>query len=371
METVDSRPFCATMAMMDHKLPTPAPHEIEKTGDDSPAASLYGYVWRMSGWHQVWVSLIAAAAAALAFAPLELQRRVVDDAIGGESARLLLTLGVIFLGIILVQGALKFALRIYQGWLSESAIRYTREHLSKIYACRIATEGDHFGTPRGAGTHASGTAEDDDDEDEDEAVGRANASESGRAVSIIGAEVDKLGGFVGEAFVAPVVNLGAVFAIFGYMLIVETGIALVSMIFLVPQLLLTPWVQRRINVLTEERVDLMRELGDIVASEPEESSLPDGEGFQRNLTSVFANRMRISIWKFLLKGLINLSSHLATLCVLVFGGWLVIESETTVGVIVAFVTGFERVADPMRRVLNFYRTAQIAAVQHRMIAQIL
>lgn len=355
---------------MDQTPSFPGPHEIETTGDDSPAPSLYAYVWRMSGWHQLSVSLIAAAAAGIAFAPLELQRRIVDDAIADGATGPLFTLAIVFLVVLAAQGALKFTLRLYQGWLSESAIRYTREHLSKIYACRIASGGALEPSPSDDST-AAAAAEDDDVDRGEDADGAGSRAGGGRAVSIIGAEVDKLGGFVGEAYVSPVINIGTVVAILVYMLIVETSIALVALAFLLPQLVLTPLVQRRINRLTEQRVGLMRELGDLVANEPVESKLPDGEDFQRNLDTVFGNRMRIFFWKFLLKGLINISNHLATLCVLVFGGWLAIAGETSVGVIIAFVTGFERVADPMRRVLNFYRTAQLAAVQHRMIARIL
>ena len=35
------------------------PLRIRRTGDDTPARSLYRYVWRMSGWHQAWLSLLA------------------------------------------------------------------------------------------------------------------------------------------------------------------------------------------------------------------------------------------------------------------------------------------------------------------------
>src|SRR3546814_15960723 len=36
-----------------------SPRRIPRTGDDTPAASLFGYVWRMSGSHQVWICLLA------------------------------------------------------------------------------------------------------------------------------------------------------------------------------------------------------------------------------------------------------------------------------------------------------------------------
>ena len=60
-----------------------APREIESTGDDTPAASLWRYVWRMSGWHQVGICLLAVVTAGLTAVPLELQRRIVNDVVAG------------------------------------------------------------------------------------------------------------------------------------------------------------------------------------------------------------------------------------------------------------------------------------------------
>lgn len=348
---------------MNIEFPIPRPKRIERTGDDTPAPSLYAYVWRMSGRHQIWISLLAAVVAGLSFAPLEVQRRLVDDAVRGGSARLLALLAGLYLAVVLLQGGLKYALRLYQGWLTESAIRYTRAHLSRIYACRAVDRAGGAEAVREFDEPEEPDAEDDTDGTDGE------RPSSGRAVSIIGSEVEKIGGFVGEAFVEPLVNIGSVLVVFGYMLVVDAVVALASLAFLVPQMLLTPLVQRHVNRLTEKRVGLIRDLGETIASEPEESILPETDSFRRLLAAIFGNRMRIYAWKFLLKGLVNLSNHLATLGVLFVGGLFVIRGETSVGVIVAFISGFERIADPMRRVLGFYRTAQLAAVEHRMIAR--
>jgi ABC-type bacteriocin/lantibiotic exporter with double-glycine peptidase domain len=48
---------------------------------------------------------------------------------------------------------------------------------------------------------------------------------------------------------------------------------------------------------------------------------------------------------------------------------MVIQGETTVGVIVAFISGFDRLSAPLRELVNYYRVAAQAAVQHRMIAR--
>src|SRR3954447_1346756 len=98
----------------------PRPLTLESTGDDAPAQSLSKYVWFMSGRHQIGLCGIALLIAALSTIPLELQRRIVNRGIGDADVRVLLTLGGIYLIVILGQNALKFGLKLYQGWISES-----------------------------------------------------------------------------------------------------------------------------------------------------------------------------------------------------------------------------------------------------------
>jgi ABC-type bacteriocin/lantibiotic exporter with double-glycine peptidase domain len=48
---------------------------------------------------------------------------------------------------------------------------------------------------------------------------------------------------------------------------------------------------------------------------------------------------------------------------------MVIEGETTIGVVVAFISGFDRMSTPLRELIAYYRIAAQASVQHRMIAR--
>jgi ABC-type bacteriocin/lantibiotic exporter with double-glycine peptidase domain len=45
------------------------------------------------------------------------------------------------------------------------------------------------------------------------------------------------------------------------------------------------------------------------------------------------------------------------------------QGEVEVGVIVAFISGFERISSPLRELIGFYRLAAQARVQHDLIAQ--
>lgn len=325
------------------------PRAIDRSGDDTPTRNVFFYVWRMSGHHQIWLCLLALLVAGLSVVPLELQRRIVDGALKdggaagaagtGQAASLLLSLCGIYLGVVLLQAAGKYGLRLYQAWIAESAIRYTRRHLARLHEGRA----------------------------EDGRSGRG-AEDGGQAVSIIGAEVEKLGGFVGDGFSQPTVNAGMLLALLCYMLAVQPLIAAVTLPFLLPLLVVLPLIQRRINRMLERRLAALRELGDEIAHAGEE----DLEAFQQRLhptlDRVFALRIKLSLLKFASKGLINLSNNLAPVAILGVGGLMVLEGSSTVGTIVAFVSGFQRMTDPARELLNYYRLAAQAEVQHRMIA---
>jgi ABC-type bacteriocin/lantibiotic exporter with double-glycine peptidase domain len=306
-----------------------APDHIARTGDDTPARDIWGYVWRMSGWRQALLALLALAATLLNLAPVELQRRLIDDAITQGNADLLFGLGALY-GIVLgLHQLAKLILRVAQGWLSESTALYTRRHLLRLW--------------RG---------------------GSAGSSEQpGEAVAIIGPEVDKLAGFVGTGPSSAIGNAAMLLGVTAYMLWVDPMVAGLGLVLIVPQIVLTPLLQRRLNRLVERRVTLMRGFGNRIAEGEDEPVL------EADMGAIYRNRMTFAVYKALMKGLLNLLNAAAPLALLMVGGWFVLQGETTVGVLVAFLSGFERLADPIRDLIAFYRQCAQADVQHRMIAR--
>jgi ABC-type multidrug transport system fused ATPase/permease subunit len=311
------------------------PHKPSNSGD-RPTKSLFAYIWRMSGRHQIWVSVLALLVAALNMAPIELQRRIIDNAISDKDWHLLTILAAIYGATLLLHGIAKFILRMAQGWLSESSIRHNREHLAQFHE-----------------EHAANSAHNED----------------GKVVSIVGPEIDKLGGFVGESISRPVVNLGMLVFGLGYMLAVAPLIGVIGLVALIPQAFLVPLIQKRINRLIAQRVATMREVSNELTELPhnnidvQQTRLPD------RLDLLYRNRMKTFALKYGMKALLNLLNAASPLIVMLVGGYLVIEGQTTVGVIVAFISGFDRLADPVREMLSYYRAAAQAGVQHHMIAK--
>jgi ABC-type bacteriocin/lantibiotic exporter with double-glycine peptidase domain len=185
----------------------------------------------------------------------------------------------------------------------------------------------------------------------------------GETVSIVASEVERVGGFVGEAFSEPILQGGILIAVLGYMLVVEPTMALVSLAFFVPQILLAPVVQQFVNRRARRKVKLVRELGDQIVDGAA------GERYAGTTRQVYAVRMSYYRLKFSLKLINNIMNHLAPLTVLMVGGYLAINGETTIGTIVAFISGFERMAEPSRGLLAYYHLAAETQVQYRLVAQ--
>jgi ABC-type bacteriocin/lantibiotic exporter with double-glycine peptidase domain len=325
-------------------LPDPAGDEVHGMASAAQAAGnaaaqdhelpdgLLRYVWQEGRWQQIRLCALAALVFPLTMAPLELQRRIVDQAIGESDLRLLALLGGVYFAVVLLQGGLKYLLRFYRGVISERAIRRLRQRLPAARA--------------GHGAEAEGE-------------GR------GQTVSIVTAEVERVGGFFGEALSEPVLQLGIFVSILGYMLVVEPMIALVSLVFFVPQLIFVPLLQRLVNRRARRKVELVREVGELIVETP---AAQEGD-YQDRLERIYRVRLQYYALKFLIKFLNNLLNHLAPLAVLMVGGWLVIQGDTTVGVVVAFITGFMRLADPSRELLAYYRLAAETSVQYRLITR--
>lgn len=328
--------------------------------------TLYGFVISFATGHQVVVCLLSLAVAGLAFVPLELQRRIVNTAIEAEDLSLLFWLAGFYGIYMLANALLKVTANSWRDWIGQSAVFQLRRHLISR----------REGIP-----------------DEDREAG------NGRAVTVIDKEVDVVGLFVGAALSEPITSLGIMASMLAYMLVVEPVITVISLAFLVPQVALVPVFQNRLNLLLQRRISMLRALGDEVAGSESNgngdwrsdadltdaipgassaaSTLPElkGEGAGRDssgltdelLTAIFRNRMLFLVIKHLMRAALNLLSHLATLSVLTVGGYLVIQGETNVGVVVAFLTGFERLGEPIRDMVLFYRQMEQSRVQYGLI----
>lgn len=297
--------------------------------DGRPPKGLWRYVWRVSGWRQLGLASLALLATALNVAPIELQRRMIDDAILGGDKALLAALGLAYAAAALALAVVKYALKTGQGWLSESVVIRARRTL-------LRHDRERRGEDRNGG---------------------------GATVSVLGVELDKMGGFIGAAPSQAVADVTMLLGVLGYMTWVKPEVAWISLILLLPNLVVAPLMQKRLNRLTSAQVEARRDFSDAVTE-------GRGDGPTDRLVDIlYSNRILFHLWKNLLKSAIALLGAAAPLGVLVVGGMLVIEDAASAGMIVAFLAGLQRIAGPIRDLIGFYRQAAQAQVQYCMITK--
>lgn len=292
---------------------------------------LYAYVYKVSGGQQLRLCLLTILVFPLTLAPLELQRRIVDDAIAGSELGLLAMLGGLYLAILFVHGGMKYLRNIYQNRIAEGVTRLLRLRI---------THADAFGAEADEGTKQS----------------------------IVASEAERVGGFVGESIAFPLLQGGIVLSVAAYMLVIEPIVATVALGFFIPSLLVVGFSQPILNRLAETKTTTVRELGECLIGK-ERGDAAAYAALDGLIERIYRLRLRISTVKYAIKFLNNLFGQLGPLSVLTVGGWLAIRGETEVGTIVAFISGYERMINPARDLLNFYRRLSIMRVHYGLVRE--
>lgn len=88
---------------------------------------LFRYVVTTSWPHQLPLLALTVAVFLLEVVPLELQRRIVNDAVKHRRYDTVLLLCAVYAGAVILQGSIKLGLNIYRAWVSERAKRDLRQ----------------------------------------------------------------------------------------------------------------------------------------------------------------------------------------------------------------------------------------------------
>lgn len=305
--------------------------------------SLYRFVWRWSSRQQILLLVLSAIVFPLTLVPIELQRRIVNEAIESTQLRTLFVLCAIYAGVVVVQSGLKFSLNLYRGAVAEGIIRDLRH--------RVLARPD--AKPDGAAQ-----AED------------STETAEGTAVAILSAEVEPVGNFTGNAISVPVVEAGTLIFALVYMFVIEPVLAIIGVVLFIPQAILVPFVQRSINRRAEHRINVLRGISDTITEQRSQGAdSPELAAAGDQVDEVFGIRISIFRLKFGLKATLNLVEHFSVIGILLVGGWLVISGDTQVGTVVAFLSGLQRLRGPWRDLIAYYRAAADARVKYGLVRQ--
>ena len=321
-------------------VPTPLRRGVPDplfTGEQMPRSFL-GFVWRLSAWDQVWLTLVSLGVSFLGTVPIEVQRRIVNEAIKQKNLTAIGELALLYIGLVSAQGVLKLVMNMYRGWMNANSVRLLRTSI------------------RAEGHGQNGRAKAD------------VALTQGVEISMIVAEADAVGGYVGDCISEPVLEASILFTVLGYMFILQPLLAVVSLASFVPQFVFVPIMQRAINRRVRRRISMLREAGaDVIADEQEQHFFElNHEGRFRE---VFHVDMGIYALKYTLNFLMNLSTHGGKIAILGLGALLVVQGRTDVGTVVAFLSGLASITDPWGELVNWFQAILVTNTKYNLVRE--
>ena len=304
---------------------------------------LYAYVWRPSGSRQIVLVILAIIAAVPTTAPLELQRHIINTLAGHEKFEGLGWLCGGYLIAALAISGLKYIVNIRSAGLGEFMIRCLREEV--LHSSSSSPNPD--ATPDYTTKHKLGAL-----------------------VTTISSQAETVGKFVGDCISTPIVQAGRLLSVLSYMLYTEPRLGVVVLLIAVPQLFVVPRIQRRINVHVRERSHTLVRAGDLMVEPALGHGSSDGSlgsEISKAFETIYLARLAVFRLKFGLKFLISAVQSTAVFVLLFAGGIMVLNGKTEIGIVVAFISGLDRVLEPWREMIAFLRSTSAARVQFDLI----
>lgn len=321
-------------------ITTPLPTPLRRQSTHAPFAgsrmprSMFGFMWRVSAWDQIWLALLAISVSLLGLAPIEFQRRIVNEAVKQKNWDPIWTLAAIYLALVVAHGLIKYLFNLYKGWVGANATRSLRTSIGKL-------------------THGA---------DEGEEV----ADTQGVEISMIVSECDAIGTFASDCITEPVLEGGILLTVFGYMFVLQPTMALVTLGIFIPQAVFVPIIQRAINRKVEGRIKTLRKAGaDVLVDEADVCRTLSVH--EARFRKVFRYDFSIIALKNGLNFLMNLCQHAGTVVIVALGGWFVIKGQTQVGTVVAFLSSLSHITDPWGAVVGWFQTYMVTTAKYALV----
>ncbi|SKA09704.1 ABC transporter transmembrane region [Enhydrobacter aerosaccus] len=295
--------------------------------------TIMGYVLAETGKHQAGLAALAITVFLLSAAPLEFQRRIINDLTEKGSFDNVLWLALGYAGVALADQILKLLLNVYRGWVAENSVRSLRRKLI--------------------------------DADIGSAVAAHSPVDVGVEIAMILEEAEPIGGFVALALSQPLLQVGILVSVVGYMFALQPYLALMGMAFFVPQVVFVPAMQRAINRRASRRILTKREISGTIVEGQNDATQEEVTGIQR----IFSLNMAIYWLKYVMYLLMNLMHHLSVAAALCVGGWLVLQGRIEIGTVVAIVGGLAKLNDPWGDLIDWGRELSVVRVKYRLFSE--
>jgi len=319
--------------------------------------SIFAFIWRYSKREQIIVLLMTLASFPFLYLSLEVPKTIINEVLGGGSfpkplfgfelgqITYLLALCTLFLLLVLTNGVFKMRINIYKGTIAERMLRRLRYQLiTRI----LRFPHEHF-------RHVS----------------------QGDLIPMVTAEVEPLGGLMGDAVASPVFQGGQMLTIMLFLFVQNPLLGLVAVALIPLQAYLIPKLQLQVNLLHREKVKCIRSLsnkiGETVAG-VEDIHINDFSAYtladySQRLGTILQIRLEVYRKKFFMKFINNMINQITPFFFYSVGGYLVITGDLTVGALVAALGAYKDLTSPWRELLAYYNQVQDSSIRYETIVE--
>ncbi len=302
--------------------------------------SLFSWVFANNAKYQILLVVIIMVTVFARVLPLEMQKRIVNQAISLRKIDLLLRYCSIYIVAVVTASGLKFLINILQTLIAQRA---TAEMRKELYHHLLTLPLNFF-----------------------------RKTQQGTIVNALAAELALPGNFVGMAVAVPVSNILTLLAFAGYLFWLNPLLAAVSLSIYPAVIFLIPLLQKRVNHANKQRIDKARVMSSKVAEtvsgiheiQSNGSFGIENRKFDRIVEQLYKIRVRWSLFRFGIKSTNNFFVSLGPFLIFILGGYLAIRGQLALGSLVAFLSAQEKLYDPWKELIEFYQVYQDGSVSY-------
>lgn len=320
--------------------------------------SIFRYIIKHSLRHQIIITLLSVSSFPFLYAFYEVPKTIVNQGIQGKKVeypydlfgivsltqvQFLYVLCGVLLALIVINQAFKYWMNIYQRKTGERMLRRLRYDLySRVLRFPLPT---------------------------------FKRMSQGEVIPMITAEVEPLGGYVGDAVALPIFQGGQLLTILFFLLIQNWVMALAATALYPLQLYLIPKLQRNVNQLGKQRVKLVRKVSERISESMQgvqeihthDTAKLELADFSTRLGAIYWIRAKIYDQKFMIKFLNNSIQQLGPLFFYSIGGYLVIKGSLDLGTLLAAIAAHKDLAAPWKELLNYYQMKEDARIKYEQV----
>ncbi len=283
---------------------------------------------------QILLVIIILITVAIRVVPLEMQKRIVNEAINLRKPDLLVKYCSIYLLAVVSASVLKFVITLVQTRISE---KVTAEMRKQLYHHILNIPLGFFRT-----------------------------TPPGTVVNSLLNELNIPGNFVGMAIAVPLINIVTLLAFAGYLIVLNPMLGMVSFSLYPIMLYIIPLLQKRANRNNKERLNSSQVLSSkIVESvsgihEVQANGAFDIENnkFDKIVGNLMKIRIKWTLYKYAIKIINNFFVNMGPFLIFIIGGYLAINGQLGLGALVAFLSAQEKLSDPWKELIEFYQVYQ-------------